>query len=355
VIEDEEEFRRNDINPDQDARFKNFFPLLSFRSCFGIPLFIPDHVTRHALFLLDKRPWSFTIKGGRISRCIRQTRLSARFLAVAIERSILLEHMRRYQGLYSHGQLLEDLVHEVNNKLGGLRAQATRLRDILPGTLHEPERGTHGWWLNKAKDAANEIAKAEAEIRQLVRAYERLARHDLEAVDVNDAVQKVSRQLEYTAKEAGVEVVLDLASDLPSARAIQSQLEQVVMNLVLNSIQQIELQSKLMENIGRERDEKTHLLQKGLVVVQTRYRGAGLACPIQIKVIDTGPGIHWQQQERIFSMGFSNRGGAGLGLFIGRNLVEMAGGQLSLAASLMFIGSNFVVELPAHPPTGEGQ
>jgi signal transduction histidine kinase len=187
----------------------------------------------------------------------------------------------------------------------------------------------------------------------LVRAYQRLARHDLEPVDVNDVVHAVNRQLEYTAREAGVTIILDIQADIPCAGAIQSQLEQVVMNLVLNSIQQIELQRKLMERIGQERGERMYLLQHGLVIVQTHYRGAEVPCPVQIRVLDTGPGIHWRQQERVFSMGFSNRGGAGLGLYISRNLIDMVGGRLSLSASRMFIGSDFIVELPEHPFIGE--
>jgi signal transduction histidine kinase/predicted RNA-binding protein with RPS1 domain len=353
VIEDEDEFRRNDVKQDQDRRFKNLFPSLHFRSCFGIPLFIPDHVTRHALFLFGRRPGTFSVKSGRGRKRVRQCRLAAQLMAVAIERSILLEHMRRYQVQYSHGRLLSDLVHEVNNKLSGLRAQVARLQGVLPDTLGLRAISERNGWLDKAKDAAGEIDKAEAEIRQLVRAYQRLARHDLEPVDANDVVHAVNRQLEYTAREASVTIILDLEPDIPCAGAIQSQLEQVVMNLILNSIQQIDLQRKLMERIGKERGKPTYFLQHGLVIVQAHYRGAGVPCPVQIRVLDTGPGIHRQQQERVFSMGFSNRGGAGLGLYISRNLIDMVGGRLSLAASRMFIGSDFVVELPVHPTMGE--
>jgi signal transduction histidine kinase len=69
--------------------------------------------------------------------------------------------------------------------------------------------------------------------------------------------------------------------------------------------------------------------------------------PIQIIVIDTGPGIHYHQQERIFLLDTSTRRtGHGLGLYISRNLAETMGGRLRLVDSLMFIGSAFVVELP---------
>ncbi len=52
-------------------------------------------------------------------------------------------------------------------------------------------------------------------------------------------------------------------------------------------------------------------------------------------------------------MGISNRGGAGLGLYISRNLIEMAGGEVSLSGSLIFVGSEFTVDLPAFASAGE--
>lgn len=353
VIEDEEEVRVNQIQQrDLEGRFKNFFPLLSYRSCFGIPLMIPDHVTRHALFVLDGRFGSFDIR--RRKRRVQQCQQAGRFLGVAIERSLLLEHMRRYQKRYSQGQLAEDLIHELNNKLSGLRTQAARLQGIMPEEPCRSNSGTQDWF-DKAKDAVAELAGVETELRELVKSYERLARHDFDAVDVNEVVQKVRSQLERTAREAGVDIVLDLGVDLPSARCIYSQLQQVVMNLVLNAIQQIKHHQQQFRAIRQELPGQVLLLSRGQVVVQTRCQDSGLPWPVQIRVIDTGPGAHWQQRDRIFSMGFSNRGGAGLGLFISRNLIEATGGQVTLAASMMLVGSMFVIELPHHTSPGDGK
>ena len=296
VIEDEEEFRRNDIQ-EGDAQFKNLFPRLTYRSCLGLPIRIPDHLTRHALFLLDRRAWSFDAR--RRKQKLQQARLAAQFLAVAIERSVLLEHMRQYQSQYADGRLLNDMVHEINNKLGGIRSQAQRLLENLPDAgqaANPPDR-----WLDTARDAANKIVRDEEEIKQLVQAYRRLARGELGRVSVNEAVQAAIRQLTYTAKDAMVEIVLDLADDVPPAWGIQSQLEQVILNLALNAIQQIARQHEQFEKIEAER--RGDALPGRLVIVQSRYRGPGFPCPIQVRVVDTGPGVHWRDQERIYAMG----------------------------------------------------
>jgi signal transduction histidine kinase len=64
-------------------------------------------------------------------------------------------------------------------------------------------------------------------------------------------------------------------------------------------------------------------------------------------VIDTGPGVRYPDQKRIFRLDTSTREeGHGWGLFISRNLVEIMRGRLRLVGSLRFIGSVFAVELP---------
>jgi two-component system NtrC family sensor kinase len=70
-------------------------------------------------------------------------------------------------------------------------------------------------------------------------------------------------------------------------------------------------------------------------------------CPM-IRVADDGPGIHRQHFDQIFSLGFTTRRqeGTGLGLYITRGLVESMGGKISLAESVILIGTTFTIELP---------
>ncbi len=273
VIEDEQEFRKNDVDPDQDARFKHFFPNLSFSSCLGIPVLIPDQVTTHALFLLDDTPWGFDVR--RESRRIEQARLAAKFLAIAIERSALLDHMRRYQEMYAVGQLLATLTHEMKNKLNGLHAQAARLNVLISNASSKVDSDEKLRWLDKIQSVADSIAAAEMEAIKLLEAYERLAQRDLESVDVNEVAGQVFRQLAPLADHSSVKIILDLTPNLSRAAAIQSQLQQVIMNLVLNSIQQIQRKQEHLRRVADERGDKTCFSQDGQIIIQTRCRASG--------------------------------------------------------------------------------
>lgn len=347
VVEDGTEFHATRIDQDRDARFKNLLPLLAYTSFIGLPLTVPDLAARHALFLFNEHRPDFEPEE------IDQARLAAKFMQVALERGLLLDTMRRFEQRYTLGQLLGSLVHELSNKFDGLEGQLASLPVVLHKARTASDPAEQARWLDEAAEAIGEITQAKGELRELVNAYARMVSGDLQAVDVNEVARKVKRQLAMRAREANVEIHLATPPDMPPARTVQSRLEQVLTNLVLNAIQQIERQAETLAQVARESGETVALLQDGLVILQIRLDQAGGAYPIQISVIDTGPGIHTHRYADIFRLDTSVRPkGHGLGLFISRNLVETMGGRLRLADSLIFLGSAFVVELPGFDETG---
>lgn len=336
VVETETKFHESRRH-EHDVRFRYFFPLLSYKACYGTPLTIPGSRPRHALFLLDEQRTTFA------EETIRMAELAAGFTKIALERALLLDYMHRYEERYSLGQLFGSLVHELRTKLNGLEAQSRRLETMLAAADYD-----------KVRDAAQKIVRTGSEARELVESYSRMAKGDAEAVDVNGVVEKVWRQLETRAKEGGVQIELQLQPNLSPVNAIQSRLEQVVLNVMLNAIQQIQRQAKEMARIAAVRSGQPLLLQGGVVLVQTFCNVADPTCAVRIIVLDSGPGIHSDQWERIFLLDTSTREtGHGLGLFISRNLIEAMGGRLYLADSVIFVGSIFVIEIPQYIPKEE--
>ncbi len=343
VIEEEQEFRFTEALRYEEARLRNLFPDLRYRSCFGLPLLIPGRLTRHALFLFDERILGFSTKSREGREQVDRARLGAGLLATTIENAILLDHMRGYQEHCSRGELLANLVHELNHKLDGLNWETKLLQGYCDKAQAAPDQARG----QKIADSVHRLAQQQGSLSDLVKGYTRLARHELDLVNVNEAVTGVLRQLEHRARAAGIMFATDLSAGLPKALAIRPQLEQILTNLILNSIQQIELKMQFFGQLHAEQGEQADLARVRQVIVQTRRIEGFTGRPLEIAVMDSGPGIHGQLHERVFEMGYTTRpDGAGLGLYISRNLVEMTGGSLSLAASLMFIGTAFVVKLP---------
>ncbi|MHC1711610.1 MAG: response regulator [Solidesulfovibrio sp.] len=128
----------------------------------------------------------------------------------------------------------------------------------------------------------------------------------------------------------------EIAPDFPTVWADQDRLEQILFNLVGNSL-------KFTENGG--------------IVISAAMRGA-LA---EIAVTDTGIGISQEDQERIFKAHEQLEaaqtlapGGAGLGLAITRQLVELHGGTITVRSQPGH-GSTFAFTLPLYDPRNATQ
>ena len=348
VVEDEEDFYETRVTRRWHRRFRRLYQVLPFQLCLGIPLTIPDLMTRHALFLFDEERPELELDD------LNKARLAANWIQVALERALLLDYMLRYEHRYFLGQLFGSLVHELSNKLDALGAQIETLPVLLQKINSSKDTEQLSEYLAQSQEVADGLANTRDELNELVGAYSRIASGDLEPVDVNAVVRKVELQLATKARETGIsEICLEQQPDLPFARAIGSRLEQIVTNVVLNAIQQIGHQREFLAYIARRLGEDFSLLQRDQVIVQTCFVEDENCYPIQILVVDTGPGIHYHQQQDIFLLDTTTRPrGHGLGLFISRNLANSMGGRIRLVDSIMFVGSAFVVELPVFSEDG---
>lgn len=347
IVEDEEPYyETNTAVRYRHPRFRRLYRILPFRSCLGLPLTIPDLETQHVLFLFDEKRPRFELED------LDNARLAAQFLQVALERATFFEFMRRYEERYSRGLLVGSLMHELAIKLNTLGSLVDTLSTVLSRATDASKVSERQKWLQKATEIAADLDENKQELRDLADAYLQIARENWEPVYVNDVVEKVKLQMEKLAAETEVAIHID-AGDLPPARAISSRLEQILLNLVLNAIQQIGRQQEMMAKLAGQTGDDFALLQKGQVIIQTRYLEADPSFSVQILVIDTGPGISYPDQKRIFRLDTTTREeGHGWGLFISRNLVEIMRGRLRLVNSVRFVGSVFAVELPSFSSRG---
>jgi signal transduction histidine kinase len=170
-------------------------------------------------------------------------------------------------------------------------------------------------------------ARAAEIIERLRSFYKKGTPPERELVDVNELVREMLVLLGSEASRYSIRMRTDLAAELPKVTADRVQLQQVLMNLMMNSIDAMKDVDGTRElTIQSQRDEDGQVL---------------------ISVSDTGVGLPPQQADKIFNAFFTTKThGTGMGLRISRSIVESHGGRL-WAADNSPRGATFQFTLPA--------
>ncbi|MBD2156855.1 response regulator [Leptolyngbya sp. FACHB-16] len=179
-------------------------------------------------------------------------------------------------------------------------------------------------------------------IRQIIlslRSFSRLDEADMKEVDLHECIDSTLMILQHRLKakldRAGIEIVKEYG-DLPPVQCYPSQLNQVFMNLLCNSIDALE--DTIAQNASKN--------ISSLIRIQTGRLGGDR---IFVKVADNGPGIPEDVRSQVFDAFFTTKSlgkGTGLGLSISHQIiVEKHRGQLT-CHSTPGHGAEFVIEIP---------
>jgi len=249
------------------------------------------------------------------------------------QRKLAEEALRQSQADLAHvsrvttmGELTASLAHEVNQPIAAAITDANTCLRWL--TRDHPDLG-------EAREAASRMAKdaaRAAEIISRVRLLFKKGTAQRELVDVNEVIQEMIVLLRSELTRHSISVEADLAADLPQATGDRVQLQQVFMNLMLNSIEAMKEMNGGELTITSQQEEDTHLL---------------------ISVSDTGVGLPPKQADRIFDAFFTTKlHGTGMGLSISRSIIESHGGRL-WARDNTPRGASFYLSLPAKVEVSE--
>ena len=235
------------------------------------------------------------------------------------EMTTVLRTRAEEQGRFAAaGQLIAGVAHEVNNPLMAIAALAdTRLED----SRLEPEmRGE----MMQIRRQARRAGKLLSGLLRFVRSSEpRVTSVGLNTV-VRNAIDLVSYR--FGVEEITLQEQLD--GDLPPALGVPARLEQVFVNLLSNAVDAM----------------------RGVKPPRTlRIESWSAGGRVQVAVADTGPGIAAEMAPRLFHPFATTKGvsGTGLGLYISRQIMREAGGDLEFEPR--GAGARFVVWLPASP------
>jgi PAS domain S-box-containing protein len=218
------------------------------------------------------------------------------------------------------GELTASLAHEVNQPIA---AAVTNANTCIRWLAGEPPN------VEEARGAAMRIVKdgtRAAEIISRIRQLFKKGTPERELVDVNEVIREMLVLLRSETMRYWISVQADLAADLPQIMGDRVQLQQVIMNLIINSIDAMkDLEGTRELVINSQRAENEELL---------------------VSVSDTGVGLPQQQADQIFNAFFTTKlHGTGMGLSISNSIVESHGGRLR-AADNSPRGATFYFTLP---------
>jgi C4-dicarboxylate-specific signal transduction histidine kinase len=218
------------------------------------------------------------------------------------------------------GELTASLAHEVTQPIA---AAATNANACLRWLTGDPPN------LEEARASALSIvkdAKRAAEIISRIRQLFQKSPPQRESVDVNEIIREMIALLRSEVTRHSISVRAELAANLPRVMGDRVQLQQVIMNLITNSID-------AMKDVDGTRE---------LAIKSQRAEHEQL----MVCVSDTGVGLPPQQADQIFSAFFTTKPhGTGMGLSISRSIVESHSGHL-WAADNSSRGASFHVILP---------
>jgi two-component system NtrC family sensor kinase len=240
--------------------------------------------------------------------------------------------MRSFQRLFLVGQLSGGLAHEVNNKLASVEFHTRNLLAGFERLAREQADVASTFLYRDLQRTAETIADMNRGVLETARMFRALITgEEAQLMNVNDVIRRTLRLLDPLARKHQVELKPELAPELPHTLVVGVRLQQAFHNVILNAIQQIE-----------------HHNGGGRVQVSSEHVPGDSTYPIKIRISDDGPGIHRQHFDQVFTLGFTTRRqeGTGLGLYITRGLIESMGGRISIAESVILVGTTFLIELP---------
>jgi signal transduction histidine kinase len=243
------------------------------------------------------------------------------FLYSRLANAIILQRRERINRLLSVEAVTGAIAHELRTPLGAialnastalsqLRSRPRELEDI-ESILGDIEADSHraGAMISSIRELSRKTTdqRALTRVEGVVRLALRLLQHDIQTNEVS--------------------VTTEFQGDLPEVHLDDTQLQQVLLNLIKNAIE-------AMSSVAP---------QARLLRLTTSFDGRS---KVLLSVQDSGPGIPVEDRERIFDPFFTTKsGGMGLGLAICYSVVENHGGKLRLLKSDSD-GSIFEIAIP---------
>jgi signal transduction histidine kinase/CheY-like chemotaxis protein len=257
------------------------------------------------------------------------------------------DQIRQSAKLESLGVLAGGVAHDFNNLLVGILGNASLAQEVLPDS--DPVR--------PMLDDVVKASERAAELTQQLLAYSGKGRFVVEPVDLAELVRE-NRALLKISMSANVRLKLTLPESAPVVQADRTQMQQIVMNLMINAA----------EAIGNQPGQVSVTVNPMDIVPgnsDSRFQAFDLAPGryVQLTVADDGCGMSPETLKKIFDPFFTTKfTGRGLGLAAVQGIVRAHSGAISVDSSpgkgttfhVLLPSSAEDVPRPPQPPAEEG-
>ena len=247
------------------------------------------------------------------------------------EAARLQSKLLQAQRLESLGVLAGGVAHDFNNLLTGVMGNTTLALDILP-----PEHAL----APRLQDILTAAERAAGLTRQLL-AYSGKGKFIIEPASLSSLVEETQSLVQISIPRT-VQLEIRAAPDLPRVEADPSQIQQLLMNLVINAAEAIgDKPGVVRVTTGKETLETKEAAKS--------FLGAALSAGdyVSVEVRDNGCGMDEETQAQIFDPFFTTKfTGRGLGLAAALGIVRSHCGAMKVT-SVLGQGSSFKVLFPA--------
>jgi two-component system NtrC family sensor kinase len=234
------------------------------------------------------------------------------------------DHVLHVEKMASIGKMAAVVAHEVNNPLSGILTYAKLLRKWVASGQTELEKR------EEAMQCLELIASESRRCGDLVKnllTLSRTAPMNIQPTDLHAVIDRCLLLVRHQLELAGIQLQLNLATNLPRVPCDAAQIEQVFLALVMNAIDAMP--------------------RGGNLWIESRMNGDRTEANLRVR--DDGTGIAPDVLPQIFEPFLTTKEsghGVGLGLAISRGIVERHNGRIEVASELGR-GTTFTVTLPA--------
>jgi len=268
--------------------------------------------------------------------CVIGATIAALVSRVAITRAaarakISQQQAQSAQRMAEIGSMTSGLAHEIKNPLSTIGLNAQLLGEAIEDLdIDEHEKGRMSRRVGALRSETDRLRGIHEDFLE----YAGEMRLEKLATDLNDLIEQLADFFHVQAQINGVQIRLDPAPVPVIIDIDANHIKQALLNLMINAV-----------NAMKDSSETGNEL---ILRVQTDPSGRHA-----IHVIDTGPGISPDDQERIFHPYFTTKAaGTGLGLPTARRIAEAHGGSLQLHSE-PGKGSDFSIVLPPPKPSSQ--